>query len=183
MDDLVLLREFTGEQVEYCGQAHQFMSSDSILGTFVGGVSDSAKDFRPLSDNLLVKISEAATSTSSGIALAVGDTESTPRGDVVQAGPGRTTSLGGVAPMDVVRRNSKQPHSARRPSHPNRTLRRRWRTGAAAATPSLPLTRVALPAPQAIGDSVMFQPYSGSDVNLGGKKYKVVRASDCLAKW
>jgi hypothetical protein len=56
--DLVLLGDFSGEQVDYCGASHQFLSEESILGTFEGGVSGSVSGFRPLRDLLLVKIAE-----------------------------------------------------------------------------------------------------------------------------
>eukprot|EP00967_Tisochrysis_lutea_P138487 scaffold250052_cov30-Tisochrysis_lutea.AAC.2 len=78
----------------------------------------------------------SATSTSSGIAIAVGDNDAAPQGEVIAVGPGRQTSMGGVAPMDVSK-----------------------------------------------GDNVMFQSFAGSDVTLVGGKYKVVSASDCIAKW
>lgn len=134
--DLVLLSGDVGEQVEYCGSAHQFIADESILGVFEGGVSGSPESFRPLRDLLLIKLAESATSTSSGIAIAVGDNDAAPQGEVIAVGPGRQTSMGGVAPMDVSK-----------------------------------------------GDNVMFQSFAGSDVTLVGGKYKVVSASDCIAKW
>ena len=33
------------------------------------------------------------------------------------------------------------------------------------------------------GDHVMYDKYAGSDAELAGKKYKVVDAKDCIAKW
>ena len=33
------------------------------------------------------------------------------------------------------------------------------------------------------GDSVIYGKYTGTMVNIGGEEYKVVPASDCLAKW
>lgn len=57
-DDLVLLGDFSGEQVDYCGTSHQFLPEESILGVFEGGVSGSVNGFRPLRDLLLVKITE-----------------------------------------------------------------------------------------------------------------------------
>ena len=35
----------------------------------------------------------------------------------------------------------------------------------------------------AVGESVMYAAYSGSDAELDGKRYKVVYETDCLAKW
>ena len=86
--------------------------------------------------NWLPRHHRSATSTSSGIAIAVGDNDAAPQGEVIAVGPGRQTSMGGVAPMDVSK-----------------------------------------------GDNVMFQSFAGSDVTLVGGKYKVVSASDCIAKW
>jgi co-chaperonin GroES (HSP10) len=37
--------------------------------------------------------------------------------------------------------------------------------------------------PVAKGDKVMFAQYSGADVVLEGAKYKVVSATNCIAKW
>ena len=33
------------------------------------------------------------------------------------------------------------------------------------------------------GDSVIYGKYTGTMVNIEGEEYKVVPASDCLAKW
>lgn len=57
MGDLVLLSGDVGEQVEYCGSAHQFIADESILGVFEGGVSGSP-EFCPLRDLLLIKLAE-----------------------------------------------------------------------------------------------------------------------------
>jgi len=40
-----------------------------------------------------------------------------------------------------------------------------------------------LPVRIAVGESVLYAQRSGSDAELEGRKYKVVRESDCLAKW
>lgn len=39
------------------------------------------------------------------------------------------------------------------------------------------------PEPSASGEHVLFGKYAGADVSLPGGKFKVVHASDCLAKW
>mmetsp|Transcript_3310 Transcript_3310/g.10711 ORF Transcript_3310/g.10711 Transcript_3310/m.10711 type:complete len:239 (+) Transcript_3310:40-756(+) len=133
--DLVLLGEFAGEKVDYNGASHQFVSDDGILGTFKGGVVQ-ADTFCPLRDRLLVRLAEAQSETSSGIALATGDDEAATQGEVVAAGPGRMTSAGEVVPVGI-----------------------------------------------SAGEHVLFGKYAGADVSLPGGKFKVVHASDCLAKW
>jgi chaperonin GroES len=40
-----------------------------------------------------------------------------------------------------------------------------------------------VPVPVAVGESVKFRDYAGSDVRLDGEDYIVVRVPDCLAKW
>eukprot|EP00629_Pelagomonadales_sp_RCC1024_P006726 CAMPEP_0119272912 /NCGR_PEP_ID=MMETSP1329-20130426/9147_1 /TAXON_ID=114041 /ORGANISM="Genus nov. species nov., Strain RCC1024" /LENGTH=236 /DNA_ID=CAMNT_0007273029 /DNA_START=157 /DNA_END=864 /DNA_ORIENTATION=- len=40
-----------------------------------------------------------------------------------------------------------------------------------------------MPMPVAVGESVKFRDYAGSEVKLEGADYIVCRASDCLAKW
>jgi len=98
--DYVLLADFSGEKVEYCGEQHMFVSSDDVLGVFEDGVT-TAKNFRPVSDRLLVEIAQAATETASGIALAVQEDEKPTQGTVVACGEGRLTSQGELQPLPV----------------------------------------------------------------------------------
>jgi len=98
--DYVLLADFTGEKVEYCGESHLFVNADEILGTFEGGKT-SAEAFKPTRDRALVEIAEVATETASGIALAVSDDEQPTLGQVVKVGEGRMTSLGELQPLPI----------------------------------------------------------------------------------
>lgn len=98
--DLVLLAEFSGERVDYCGDSHLFIDGTEVLGVFEGGVV-SADAFRPVRDRLLVEMAEQATETASGIALAVQEDEDSPQGLVVQVGSGRLSSTAEAQPMSV----------------------------------------------------------------------------------
>jgi chaperonin GroES len=99
--DLVMLGEYAGEKVDYCGEQHVFIDGNSILGRFEGGVP-SADAFVPLRDRLLVKVVQAATETASGIALAMADDEDDDnQGEVIKAGAGRLTAKGEPLPMGV----------------------------------------------------------------------------------
>ena len=98
--DLVLLNEYSGEKVDYCGEKHTFVSSDEVLGVFDGGVS-AVENFQPLKDRVLVKLEEAASETSSGIALATEGSEEPTQGEVLAVGPGKLTSQGEVVPTGI----------------------------------------------------------------------------------
>uniref|UniRef100_A0A7S0J0F3 20 kDa chaperonin, chloroplastic n=1 Tax=Calcidiscus leptoporus TaxID=127549 RepID=A0A7S0J0F3_9EUKA len=98
--DYVLLADFTGEKVEYCGESHMFINADEILGVFDGGVPK-AEAFKPMRDRALVEVAEIATETASGIALAVGDEEQPTLGQVVKIGDGRLTSMGDLQPLPI----------------------------------------------------------------------------------
>jgi len=98
---LVLLSEYTGERVEYCGAPHIFVSGESVLGTFEGSVA-TADGFKPLRDRLLVEVAEQATETSTGIALSLDDdTASSNQGKVVAVGDGLLLASGEVQSMGV----------------------------------------------------------------------------------
>lgn len=93
--DVVLMAEFVGEKVEYCGEKHMFVSCDVLLGAFDGG-DVSVAAFRPFADRLLVSTAEAATETTTGIALAGLEEDENNQGEVIKVGPGRTSSMGEV---------------------------------------------------------------------------------------
>lgn len=133
--DVVLMSDYVGEKVDYCGEKHIFMNTDELLGVFAGG-DVSVDAFRPIGDRLLVATAEAATETTTGIALAGLEEDDSNFGEVVKVGPGRMTSNAEVVVPNV-----------------------------------------------AVGESVMYAAYSGSDAELDGKRYKVVYETDCLAKW
>lgn len=98
--DLVLLNEYSGEKVEYCGSKHTFVSASEVLGIFTSGEAV-VDGFTPLQDRVLVKLAEAATETTSGIALATESDEEPSQGEVVAAGPGLVTSQGEVMPTGI----------------------------------------------------------------------------------
>ena len=92
--------------------------------------------FKPLQDRVLVKLEEAASETTSGIALATeGDDEPT-QGVVMAVGEGKLTSLGELLPTGI-----------------------------------------------SAGESVVYTKYAGASVTIEGKPFKVVTATECLAKW
>jgi len=91
--DLVLLRDFTGQDVDYNGQKHLFVDAGSLLGCFEGGTI-AIDAFRPIGENLMVSMTEAATETTTGIALAGMDDDDANLGQVVAVGPGKTSAGG-----------------------------------------------------------------------------------------
>ena len=133
--DLILLSEYVGEKVDYCGDKHSFVSASEVLGVFEGG-APVVGSFKPLQDRVLVKLEAAAEETASGIALASESTDEPTQGEVLAVGEGLVTSQGDLVPPGIVP-----------------------------------------------GDSVIYGKYTGSMVFIGGVEYKVVSASDCLAKW
>jgi len=98
--DLVLLTDFTGESVDYNGEKHLFVGADSLLGSFDAGALTIAA-FKPLADNVMVAVTEAATETTTGIALAGMEEDDSNQGEVVAVGPGKLTANGEVTPMPV----------------------------------------------------------------------------------
>lgn len=133
--DVVLLSDYRGEKVDYDEEKHIFMDADDVLGSFSEGAM-LVDAFQPALDSLLVTRPEAATETSSGIALAIQDDDESNQGEVVATGPGRATSQGEVVAPSV-----------------------------------------------AVGDSVLYDKDAGTVVNLEGKKYTLVSAGECFAKW
>merc|ERR1711964_416133 len=106
-----------------------------VLGVFEAG-SPTVGNFKPLADRVLVKLEEAASETSSGIALATEGSEEPTQGEVMAVGAGLFSSQGELMPTGI--------------------------------TP---------------GDSVVYTKYAAADAMIEGKVYKVVPASQCLAKW
>ena len=89
--DLILLSEYVGEKVDYCGDKHSFVSASEVLGVFDGG-SPVVGSFKPLQDRVLVKLQDSATETASGIALASESTDEPTQGEVIAVGAGLVTS-------------------------------------------------------------------------------------------
>jgi len=133
--DTVMLTEFDGEKVDYNSEKHIFVDADDVLGSFEGGVP-SAASFRPNSDRLLVKLAEAATETSSGIALAATEDDDSNQGEVVAVGSGKMAATGEIIPVEI-----------------------------------------------AAGDKVLYPRNTGFETTFEGKKFKIVFAADCMAKW
>lgn len=96
--DLVLLPDFTGETVEYNGQRTLFIDGDDLLGKFEGGQMTEAA-FSPIGDRMMIAVSEAATETTTGIALAGLEEEDDNQGQVVAVGTGALLDTGEVADM------------------------------------------------------------------------------------
>ena len=89
--DLILLSEYVGEKVDYCGDKHSFVSASEVLGVFDGG-SPVVGSFKPLQDRVLVKLQDSATETASGIALASENADEPTQGEVIAVGEGLVTS-------------------------------------------------------------------------------------------
>ena len=98
--DLVLLNEYVGEKVDYCNEKHSFVPASEVLGIFTSNEA-TVDGFKPLRDNILVELEEAATETTSGIALASEGNEDSNQGEVVAVGDGLLTSQGEVVPTGV----------------------------------------------------------------------------------
>ena len=54
---------------------------------------------------------------------------------------------------------------------------------AASRPPLAPPPSQTIPASVALGDNVLYGKFAGSEVYIEGTKFKVVPASECLAKW
>ena len=92
----MLMSEYADEKVDYCNEAHLLMPSTEVLGIFEGG-NPVASAFKPLADNVLIELAEAATETSSGIALAGSLSEDdSPSGKAVAVGAGKVNADGEV---------------------------------------------------------------------------------------
>ena len=99
--DLVLLADFTGENVDYNREKHLFVDADLLLGSFANKeVTVSA--FQPLGDRVLVEVAEAEQETATGIAIATADdAEEDNSGVVAAVGAGRINQNGDVQPVAV----------------------------------------------------------------------------------
>ena len=157
--DLVLMSEYAGEKVDYCNEAHLLMPSTEVLGIFEGG-NPVASAFKPLADNVLIELAEAATETSSGIALAGSLSEDdSPSGKAVAVGAGKVNADGAVraaaaaAPRARARADARRDtraatrHAPRRltpaphPAPHRRRSRRASRSATTCCTASLPAAR------------------------------------------
>ena len=123
--DLVLMSEYAGEKVDYCNEAHLLMPSTEVLGIFEGG-NPVASAFKPLADNVLIELAEAATETSSGIALAGSLSEDdSPSGKAVAVGAGKVNADGAVRAAAAARARARpDERRTRRARAPGRETRR-----------------------------------------------------------
>lgn len=132
--DLVLLSDFSGENVDYDGQKHIFMDVEKVLGTFANQ-EVTAGAFKPLGDRVLLAMAEKATETTTGIALALDEDDENCVGEAVAVGEGKYIK-GECRPVNV-----------------------------------------------AVGQTVMYAKYKGSEAKLDGRSFLVVEEGDCVAKW
>lgn len=102
--DLVLLSDFTGEKVEYNGEKHIFVNADSLLGKF-DKQKVSLEAFTPIGDRVLVAVAEAATETTTGIALALAENEDSCMGEVAAVGKGKYYN-GALRPVGIAKGES-----------------------------------------------------------------------------
>jgi len=98
--DLVLLDEWKGEKVEYNREKHVFCDALDVLGKFAGA-SPVVAEFAPTADTVLVATAESATETTSGIALALDESDDDNKGEVVAVGEGKVSSEGAALPMSL----------------------------------------------------------------------------------
>jgi chaperonin GroES len=99
--DLVLLSDFTGDNVDYNGQKHIFVDGDSILGVFANN-EVTVSGFTPLGDRVMVAMAQKATETTTGIALALDEEDSADSmGEAVAVGAGRYYNGSEIKPVDV----------------------------------------------------------------------------------
>lgn len=134
--DLVLIADVaqTGEKVEYNGESHLVVGLDAVCGIF-DGEDPTVDSFKPIGDRVLIATKEAATETTSGIALAM-DEKDDNQGEVLAAGPGKLSAMGELMPMEV-----------------------------------------------AAGESVLYDRYAAAEVNIEDRRFIVVPAENCYAKW
>ena len=192
--DLILLSEYVGEKVDYCGDKHSFVSASEVLGVFDGG-SPVVGSFKPLQDRVLVKLQDSATETASGIALASESTDEPTQGEVIAVGAGLVTSqVPAHTTTSTHHRHHRHHHQPPPPTPPPPTPPPHHHTSSSTAPPPPPphhhhhhrtlLLQGDLVPPGIVpGDSVIYGKYTGTMVFIGGVEYKVVPASDCLAKW
>ena len=187
--DLVLMSEYAGEKVDYCNEAHLLMPSTEVLGIFEGG-NPVASAFKPLADNVLIELAEAATETSSGIALAGSLSEDdSPSGKAVAVGAGKVNADGevraaGPPPRERdARARPDERRDARAPPHATPHAATRHAPRRLTRPPLAPPPSQTIPASVALGDNVLYGKFAGSEVYIEGTKFKVVPASECLAKW
>ena len=183
--DLILLSEYVGEKVDYCGDKHSFVSASEVLGVFEGG-APVVGSFKPLQDRVLVKLEAAAEETASGIALASESTDEPTQGEVLAVGEGLVTS-------QVLAHTTTSTSLQLQHQHQHQHQHHRHHPSSSTTTTSPPppihhdrtlLLQGDLVPPGIVpGDSVIYGKYTGSMVFIGGVEYKVVSASDCLAKW
>jgi chaperonin GroES len=100
--DLVMLRDFVGEKVDYNGEQHVFCDADSLLGYFEGS-SLTVDAFKPLGDLVMVAMADMETETSTGIALAGMEDEEGNSGEVVAVGPGKHAANGELLTPNVAK--------------------------------------------------------------------------------
>jgi len=97
--DLVLLSDFSGENIDYCGEKHIFIDANNLLGKFEDKAITLEK-FSPIGDRVVVECAEAATETTTGIALALDDDDESFQGKVMAVGPGKYYA-GKLSPVGI----------------------------------------------------------------------------------
>mmetsp|Transcript_16553 Transcript_16553/g.33864 ORF Transcript_16553/g.33864 Transcript_16553/m.33864 type:complete len:250 (-) Transcript_16553:164-913(-) len=99
-NDVVLYGKYGGQNVDYDGVKHCFISQDDVLCTFRDGTY-AAENVLPTSDYVCVKKDKKAEQTSSGILLAGTAGEQPTTGTVTAVGPGRLMENGEIEPLLV----------------------------------------------------------------------------------
>ena len=90
---------------------------------------------QPLEDRIVVRSSEAESTTASGLVIPDTAQEKPQQGEVIAVGPGRRSDNGDLVPMDI-----------------------------------------------AVGDTVVYSKYGGTEISHGGEDYLILNARDVLAK-
>ena len=88
---------------------------------------------QPLEDRIVVRSSEAESTTASGLVIPDTAQEKPQQGEVIAVGPGRRSDAGDLVPMDI-----------------------------------------------AVGDTVVYSKYGGTEITVGGEDLLILNARDVL---
>ncbi|BAF10223.1 20 kDa chaperonin, chloroplastic [Oryza sativa Japonica Group] len=94
----VVYSKYAGTEVELNDSNHLILKEDDIIGILE---TDDAKDMKPLSDRVLIKVAEAEDKTPGGLLLTETTKEKPSIGTVVAVGPGPLDEEGKRIPLSV----------------------------------------------------------------------------------
>ncbi|KAG0480084.1 hypothetical protein HPP92_010942 [Vanilla planifolia] len=94
----VVYSKYAGTELEFQGSSHILVKDDDIVGILE---KDDVKDLKPLSDRVLVKVTQAEERTTGGLLLTEAAKERSSIGTVVAVGPGRLDDEGSRKPLSI----------------------------------------------------------------------------------